>query len=155
MTQGAIDIVEALRVPDLCRKVCAYAGLPAPAGPAGTERFIFRSGYEAPELLQKLLEEGFAGDEVEVAVYPEAGHLDYSNLPAGKVIVQQGFPASCLIVKDLQLAAGGRGLFFAVERRNDRGELLGAAWVALSEEPESQDALLKAAVSRQEFDVRR
>ena len=53
------DVLEALRLPTLSRRICLHAGLPFWPAPASAERFVLRSGAEPPEMLAALLEEAF------------------------------------------------------------------------------------------------
>src|SRR5262245_41551293 len=122
MTRFNPDVLEAARLPALCRGVCLYAGLPLPPVAPRTARFVVRSGTEPPELLAKLLEEAFVDDGIEVQSLPE----DDSPEPGGsrRVVVRGGFTAPCPVADELRRAAapdGGPVLLFAVERYDGSG----------------------------------
>jgi hypothetical protein len=143
--------MEALRLPRLCRQVCARAGLPLPPAPAAGERFVLRCGAEPPGLFAELLEEAFVEDEAEVVLWPEHGAPDYRSLPPGHVAVRAGFDSPCPAAGELRRAAspgGGRVLLFAVERRDAAGRLLGVTWAGVPEEEPPPQAPFRAAVLR-------
>ena len=157
MTHATPDILEAARLPALCRGVCLYAGLPLPPGTAPGQRFVVRSGSTPPEMLAKLLEEGFLEDGVEVRVDAEPSPLDLP-VPAStaKVIVQPGHAADAPTDSDLCRAVdpqGGPVLLFSVERYDERGRLLGVTWAAVPEEEPPPEARLRAAVRSHECDL--
>src|SRR5690242_20061065 len=75
-------VLEALRLPELYRRVCLHAGLPLPTAPGGpVERFVVRCGDEPPTILAGLLEEALLEDRAEVTVLPAGGPPDYGSLP--------------------------------------------------------------------------
>src|SRR5689334_8040307 len=98
------QVLEALRLPELYRLVCLYAGIPLPPEPASGGRFVLRSGAESPELFTKLLEEAFVEDEAEVPVSHRGDPA--SALPAGpgRVAVQAGFDSACPVAEELRRA---------------------------------------------------
>jgi hypothetical protein len=152
--RAAPVLLEAMRLPELYRRVCRHAGLPpAPAADTG-ERFVLRSGDEPPDLYGKLLEEAFVEDEAEVPVYRPDDPLDYRRLGPGHVAVRPGFDAPCpAVVADLRRAVrpeGGRVMVFTVERRDTEGRLLGVTWAAVPEEEPAPRAEFRAAVLRQD-----
>src|SRR5262249_23807592 len=140
-------VVQALRLPELCREVCRFAGLVPPPAQSAGDHFIVRSGNEPPALFARLIEEAFAEDSAEVAVEqadePAGGH------PRGEVSVRPGFAFPCPAVERLRLAArpqGGAVLLFAVERRSTSGELVELTWAALPDGEPPPAAPLRAAV---------
>ncbi len=153
MTPIAPTVLEALRLPELCREVCRYAGVPFASPPAVDDRFVVRSGQEAPDLLAKLLEEAFAEDEAEVLVFQGAERPDCGQLRPGQTIVQSGLDAPCPVADALRNAVrpqGGAVLLFAIERRDEVGRLLGVTWAALPEEEPAPQERFQAAVLRLE-----
>src|SRR5690348_11800890 len=89
-------VLEALRLPELYRRVCLHAGLPLPTAPGGpVERFVVRCGDEPPTILAGLLEEALLEDRAEVTVLPAGGPPDYGSLPAGGIAVRPGFEGPC------------------------------------------------------------
>jgi hypothetical protein len=137
-----MEVLRAARLPDLCRQVCEYVGIPTRPGQTTTDRFTIHCGGEPPELLAKLLQEALADDAPTVAVDP--------GVPApGEVVVREGDPYPWPIPQEVWQAAGGvRVVVFTAERRGLEGELRDVVWAAISEEVD-QEAPLKAAVSRQ------
>jgi hypothetical protein len=107
VTEYSTQVLVASRLSELCRKACAYAGLPTRGmWPAGV-RFVVRSGQEPAELLVKLLQEALAEEAPEIA--PAADHVDPETLPASQVLVREGFDSPCPIGRDLeQLVSPGR-----------------------------------------------
>ena len=147
-------VLEALRLPELYRKVCAHAGLaaPPPADDTGT-RFVVRCGSEPPQLFAALLEEALVEDEAEVLLWSADDAPDLATLPAGHVAVRAGFDAPCPVVGELRRAlgpAGGRLLLFAVERRDGRSRLLGRTWAAVPEDEPAPRSDFRAAVLRRD-----
>jgi hypothetical protein len=144
-------VLEAPRLPALCRLVCRYAGIPASFPPGSEEWFVLRSGGEPPDFFAKLLEEAVLDDEAEAEVYRSPGAPD-GRLPGpGQVTVQSGFVSPCPVDEQLRRAVradGGRMLVFAVERRDAGGRLLGVTWVGLPEEEPPPEAPFRAAVVR-------
>jgi hypothetical protein len=113
-------------------------------------RFVVRSGQEPAELVVKLLQEALAEEAPEIA--PLGDDLDPCTLPAGQVLVREGFDCPCPIGRDLeQLASPGRPLAFAVEQHDRGGHLLSRTWVVLSEELPLPEVPLTAAVARETF----
>jgi hypothetical protein len=144
-------ILEALRLPELYREICVYAGIPLPSGAVPPERFVIRSGPESPELFAKLLEEAFAEDEAEIAIDTPDAPADLERLGPGAVVIRPGFDAPCPDGAALRPAvrpAGGPALVFAVERRDAHGRLLGLIWAAVPEEEPDPQAPFRAAVCR-------
>jgi hypothetical protein len=137
------DILSAARLPALCRGVCLYAGLPLPPA-TSAERFVVRSGTEPPELLVRLLEEGFVEDEVEVRTSIPGTDI----VGEARVTVEPGYTSPCPDVEGLRqaLAEGGPVLLFAVERRDTEGRLLGVTWAAVPEEEPPPKGCFRAAV---------
>src|SRR5437773_224928 len=121
-------VLEALRLPELCRQVCLSAGLPLSPGPATEERFVIRSGSTPPGLLAGLLEEAFLEDEAEVLVWLAAGPPDFRRLAPGQVVVRPGFDGPCPAADELARAVGGPALLLAVERRDADGGPLAVTW---------------------------
>jgi hypothetical protein len=156
MTPVAPDVLEAPRLPALCRGVCLYAGLPLPPAAAPGERFVVRSGPEPPDLLARLLEEAFIEDGVAVEI--EGGGAPRLPDPAGgapKVAVRPGYGAACPAAEELRRAVAAEGapvLIFAVERHDDAGRLLGVTWAAVPEEEPPPQGRFRAAVTSYECD---
>jgi hypothetical protein len=153
MTRETPEVLEALRLPELCRQVCAYAGLPPPPA-AAAGHFVVRSGPEPPGLLAELLEEAFVEDEAEVLVWPADEPLGPAALGPGQVAVRPGFDAPCPAAEALRRSAqpgGGPALLFAVERRDAAGRLLGVTWAAVPEEEPPPRANFQAAVLRLDY----
>ena len=150
MTQSATEVLVAARLSELCRQACAYAGLPTRGMFPPGVRFVVRSGPEPAELVVKLLQEALAEEAPEIA--PLGDDADPVPLPAGQVLVREGFDAPCPISRDLEQVLGpGRPLAFAVERRDPDGRLLDLTWVVLSEELPLPEVPLTAAVARETF----
>lgn len=151
MTWGPPEVLTAPRLSDLCRRVCERAGLPT-RGEATADRFILRSGPEPPELLGKLLEEGLAADGSAMLTFRQDEEVDTAALAPGQIVVQEGYRVPGPLPLDLwQSVRGGRVLLFAVERRTAAGALVSVLWAALSDEPVSQEAPLKAVVAWQDL----
>ena len=147
-------VLEALRLPELYREICRYAGIPMPSAAVPPERFVIRSGSELPELYAKLLEEAFAEDEAEIAVDAPDAPVDLGRLGPGAVMIRPGFDGICADAEALRQAvrpAGGPALIFAVERRAGDGRLLGLTWAAVPEEEPPPQAPFRAAVCRQDL----
>jgi hypothetical protein len=143
----------AARLTDLCRLVCEIAGIHNRAGEAATDRFIVRSGPEPPELLAKLLQEGLAEGAPETATFRQDEDVDAAALAPGQVVVQEGYRVPGPIPVDLwQSVRRGRVVLFAIERRAATGALVSVLWAALSDEPDSQEAPLKAVIAWQDLD---
>lgn len=155
MPPPPFEVLTALRLPELCRLVCARAGIPVRYVPTTPDRFIVWSHGEDPELLAKLLEDAFAEDEAEFRLFRRGEALPFHELRPGEVVVQEGCESPCPEGARLREAVRGEGageaLFFAVERRGGAGEALGVTWVALSGEPPSPEQPLKAAVMRKDY----
>src|SRR4051794_40207251 len=156
MSDGVIHVHEALRLPELCRQVCAHAGLPLSPVPGAAGRFVLRCGAEPPGLFAELLEEAFVEDEAEVQVWPADGPADYHALPHGHVAVRPGFDSPCPAAEGLARAVspGGRVLLFAVERRDGDGRLLGLTWAAMPEEEPPPQAAFRVAILRLDLEGR-
>ena len=145
------DILEAVRLPALCRGVCLYAGLPLPPA-TSSERFVARSGDEPPELLVRLLKEGLVEDGVEV----RTGIPGTDIMGPSRITVESGFGAPCPNAEELHRAVEGRGgpvLVFAVERRDEGGRLLGVTWAAVPEEEPPPQERFRAAVQSYDMDT--
>jgi hypothetical protein len=150
MTWSAVEILTAPHWPELCRQVCAYAGLPTQARQATTDRFIIRCGSEPPEMLAKLLEEALPEDAPEIQTRLATDTVDSRRLAPGEIVVQAGFALPAPISEELwQSVRGGRVLVLAIERHGAQGALQGVVWTALSEEPHAGDEPLRAAVARE------
>lgn len=153
MMSRAPDILEAARLPALCRGVCLYAGLPIPPATA-PEWFVARSGAEPPGLLARLLAEGLAEDGVEIhAPSEEEPGADMPEQP--RVAVWPGFATPCPDAEGLRRAVapgGGAALLFAVERHDELGRLLGVTWAAVPEEEPPPQGRFRAAVRSWECD---
>jgi hypothetical protein len=150
MTPNATEVLAAARLPELCRRACAYAGLPTRRTCSPGVRFVVRSGQEPAELVAKLLEEALAEEAPEMAL-PEDGP-DPGPGPAGWVLVREGFDCPCPIGRELeQLLSPARPLTFAVEQQDPGGRLLSRTWVVLSEELPLPEMPLTAAVARETF----
>jgi len=154
MTKGTWDVLEAPRLQTLCRGVCLYAGLPLPPATAPGERFIVRSGQEPPDFLVRLLTEAFIEDGVDVQAGSSGDDADLATAAPAKVIVRPGFDRPCPIDDELRRAVGSGGpvLFFAVERVDTSGRLLGVTWAAVPEEEPSPQDRYRAAVWSSEPD---
>lgn len=154
MSPPGPDILEAARLSTLCRGVCLYAGLPLPPATAPGQRFVVRSGAEPPELLAKLMEEGFVDDGVDVCNGDPQTQCDPADSTA-QVFVIPGFGPPCPNVEALLGAvdSAGRALLFCVERRDDAGRLLGVTWAAVPEEEPSPQGRFRAAVRSFEADA--
>jgi hypothetical protein len=155
MTQRTPDLLEAARLPALCRGVCLYAGLPLPPVTPSEERFVVRSGTEPPELLARLLEEGFVEDDIEVSPAPADNSPTATGTGPARVAVRPGFPMSCPDADELREAvapAGESVLLFAVERLGAAGQLLGVTWAAVPEEEPPPQGRFRAAVRSREYD---
>jgi len=138
------DVLEAVRLPALCRGVCLYAGLPLPPA-MSAERFVARSGTEPPELLVRLLQEGLVEDGVEV----RTGIPGTDIVGQGRVTVEPGYGTPCPDAEELCRAIDDRNgpvMLFAVERRDDAGRLLGVTWAAVPEEEPPPQGHFRAAV---------
>ncbi len=145
------EVLMAPRLSDLCRQVWTYAGLPVRGATPGGDRFVIRSGPEPAEWLAKLLQEAFAEDVPDIVPHDEAQDHE---VPAGRVVVREGFDAPCPIGQELEeMVSPGRPLSFAVERRDRDGRLRSVTWVVLSEELPLQEVPLTAAVARDTFDA--
>ena len=156
MPRNAPDVLEAVRLPALCRGVCLYAGLPLPPATAPGEWFVVRSGAVPPEFLAHLLAEAFGEDGVEVTVCPPAGSPDVPMAGLAKVAVRPGYPAPCPTADELRRAVAADDaavLLFAVERRDRQGRLLGVTWAAVPEGEPPQQARFRAAVRSYEYDA--
>ena len=145
MTADNPRVLEALRLPELCRRVCLSAGIPLAPGPDTQERFVLRSGSAPPGLLAGLLEEAFVEDEAEVLVWLAPDPVDFRRLAPGQLVVRPGFDGPCP-AEELARAGGGPALLFAVERHDADGGLLGVTWAALPEEEPAPEAGYRAAV---------
>ena len=155
MIRENLQVLEALRLPELYREICLYAGIPLPPAPASTERHVFRSGAEPPDFFAKLLEEAFVEDEAEVVVSRATDPLDLHQGP-GHIVVRAGFASPCPAPEELCQAlrpGGGPVLFFAIERRSEAGQLLGVTWAAVPEEEPPPQARFRAAVIRADIPV--
>jgi hypothetical protein len=151
LSDAAIEIVEAARLPELWRRVCGRAGVPLPPAATGAH-FVFRSGAEPAEFLAKLLEEAVVDDEAEVRVL--AG--DEAASPVGDVAVlsvKPGFASACPAEGRLRAAVAGRGatLLVAVERYDLQGRLAGVTWAALPEQEPSPQGVFRAALLAEEM----
>jgi hypothetical protein len=154
MTWSAVQILTAPRLPDLFRQVFAYAGLPTHGTSNTSDRFIVRCGSEPPELLAKLLEEALPEDAPEIQTRRHDEPVDAGLLAPGEVVLQAGYALPAPIPEELwQAVRGGRVLVLAIERRGDRGALLGVVWTALSDEPPTSNEPLRAAVAREVLDA--
>jgi hypothetical protein len=150
VTSHATEVLVAARLPELCRQACAYAGLPASGNAPPGIRFVVRSGREPAELVVKLLQEALADEAPEIA--PLEADVNPGTLPAGQVLVREGFDCPCPIGRDLQeLASPAVPLAFAVEQHDRGGHLLSRTWVVLSEELPLPEVPLTAAVARETF----
>ena len=154
MPSAPPDLLEAPRLPALCRGVCLYAGLPLPPAKPSPKRFVVRSGNEPPELLALLLEEGFWEDEIEVCTDSSAPAGDSAAVGPARVIVRPGHTAPCPDLEELRRAVAGDGpvIVFAVEHHDERGRLLGVTWAAVPEEEPPPQACFRAAVRSYEYD---
>jgi hypothetical protein len=154
MGPTAPHVLQALRLAELYRKVCAHAGLAVPPPPGDADaRFVVRCGSEPPALFAALLEEALVEDEAEVLLWPAGASPGYGALPAGHVAVRPGFDAPCPVAEELRRAlgpAGGQLLLFAVERRDGGGRLLGRTWAAVPEDEPGPRSDFRAAVLRQD-----
>jgi hypothetical protein len=149
MTASAPEVLEALRLPELCRRVCLHAGLAFPPASTSSERFVLRTGAEPSGLFAKLLEEAFLEDEAEVLVWSADDRPDFQALPPGHVAVRPGFDAPCPVAEELRRAVrpdGGRVILFAVELRDGQGRLLALTWAAIPEEEPPSKEGFRAAV---------
>jgi hypothetical protein len=147
-------VLEALRLPALCRKVCRYAGMPLVPGTGSSGRFVVRSGAESPELLTHLLEEALLEDGAEAVVFRPGEPFDPAAVGAGEVAARAGFDDPCPDAERLRRAASpeaGPVLLFAVERRDEAGNLLGVTWAAVPEEEPPPRERLQAAVARYDY----
>jgi len=143
-------ILEALRLSDLYRQVCRYAGVPLPPAPAAEDRFILRTGAEPPGLFARLLEEAFAEGGTEFLVRLREVGPDGCPPVAGQILVCSGFASACP-AEELRRAArpgGGPLLLFAMERRDAECRLLDVTWAAVPEEEPPPEAGFRAAVLR-------
>jgi hypothetical protein len=144
MADSAPDVLEASRLPALCRGVCLYAGLPLPPATAPGERFVVRTGSTTPGLLTALLAEAFVEDGIEVEDWSGPGPC-----ATAKVAVRPGYGAPCPAPEELLAAVtpdGGSALLFAVERCDEAGRVLGVTWAAVSEEEPPPQGRFRAAV---------
>ncbi len=145
--------LEALRLPELYREICRFAGVPLPSPQVPPDRFVLRTGAEPPELFAKLLEDAFAEDEAEIAVDSAEGPIDLERLGPGAVVIRPGFDQPCPYTEALRQTVrpqGGPALLFAVERRDGQGRLLGLTWAVVPEEEPPPQAPFRAAVIRAE-----
>jgi hypothetical protein len=152
-TSVNLTCLDASRLPELYRKVCAHAGIPLPPTPATAERFVVRCGGEPPELFPELLEEAFAEDAGEVPVCLGVGPTSQGGTPA-HVAIRPGFPSDCPSADELRAAVvpPGPALLFAIERRDAEDRLLGVTWAATPEEEPPPECPFRAAVLRQDLD---
>jgi hypothetical protein len=152
-TSVNLACLEASRLPELYRKVCLHAGIPLPPMPASTERFVFRSGTEPPELFPELLEEAFAEDAGEVPVCLGVCSTPHTGTTA-PLAIRPGFPSACPNAEELRAAVVPVGpvLLFAIERRDAEDRLLSVTWVATPEEEPAPECPFRAAVLRQDLD---
>jgi hypothetical protein len=149
------DLLEAPRLPALCRGVCLYAGLPLPPATSSPKRFVVRSGSEPPELLVRLLEEGLGEDEIEVCTDLTAEATGIPATGPARVVVRPGHAAPCPDLEELrQAVAAGDGpvLVFAVEHHDETGRLLGVTWAAVPEEEPPPQGRFRAAVRSYDYD---
>jgi len=156
MSRRTPDVLEALRLPELYRKICLYAGIPLSPAPTAAERYVFRSGAELPDFFAKLLEEAFVEDEAEVVVCRATGPPDFHQFGTGHIIVLPGFDSPCPVAEELRRAVwpgGGPVLLFAIERRDGDGRLLGVTWAAVPEEEPAPETPFRAAVLRDDTPV--
>jgi len=147
MARATPEVLEAPRLPELCRQVCLRSGMPVSPAAGPAERFVLRSGAEPPEFFAKLLEEAALDDEAEAAV----GEPDRLRPGPGQVAVQTGFDSPCPVDEELRRAVrsgSGRVMVFAIERRDTAGRLLGLTWVGLPEDEPLPEAPFRAAVLR-------
>ncbi|MCC6417458.1 MAG: hypothetical protein IT429_04345 [Gemmataceae bacterium] len=148
MTWTLPQVLTAPRLSDLCRLVLHQAGLLAATGQTTADRFVVRSGPEPAELLAKLLQEGLPEDAEEFPTYRADEVVKAAGLAPGETVVQEGYRVPGPIPQDLwQSVRGGRVLLFAVERYTAAGEVRSVLWAALSDEPPTQEAPLKAVVA--------
>ncbi len=155
MSHRPPDLLEAPRLPALCRGVCLYAGLPLPPATPSPNRFVVRSGNEPPELLVRLLEEGLCEDEIEVCVDSAVPLCDSAAVGSARVIVRPGHAAPCPDLDDLRRAVVGENgavLVFAVEHHDEAGRLLGVTWAAVPEEEPPPQGCFRAAVRSYDYD---
>src|SRR4051794_36274124 len=118
MTAGTPDVLEALRLPELYRKVFLYAGIPLPPAAAPGECFVLRSGDQPPDLFAKLLEEAFLEDQTEVGACRPTDPPEAQGQRPGQIEVRPGFDSPCPAAEELRRAArsgAGPVLVFAVE----------------------------------------
>ncbi|MCI0457919.1 MAG: cytochrome P450 [Gemmataceae bacterium] len=148
MTWRAPQALTAARLSDLCRVVLEFASVPTSTEQTTADRFVVRSGPEPPELLAKLLQEGTAEDAPEFPTYSADEEIDAAVLAPGETVVQEGYRVPGPIPADLwQSVRGGRVLLFAIERHAPDGAIVSVLWVALSDEPPTQEAPLKGVVA--------
>ena len=145
------DLLEATRLPALCRGVCLYAGLPLPPAHPSAKRFIVRTGKEPPKLLARLLEEGLLDDGIEIRTFPNADEVDTSIGEQGQIIIRPGYSAPCPdpeAFRRLVAAKDESMLLFCVEEHDETGRPLSLTWAAIpEEEPEGQGSLRAAVKS--------
>jgi hypothetical protein len=129
--------------------VCLYAGLPLPPAKPSSTRFVVRSGAEPPELLVRLLEEGFYEDEIEVCADFSETASHNPVLGSSRVVVRPGHAAPCPDLEELRRAVvpgDGEVLVFAVEHHDAAGRLLSVTWAAVPEEEPAPQGCFRAAV---------
>jgi hypothetical protein len=144
MARPEPSVLEAPRLPELLRAVCAFAGTPAAGTDSPGGAVVVHTGEEPPGFLAKLLEEAVAEDGAAAAARPVASAAGDAQVPPGRVAVLAGFGSPCPDPDGLRRAAapaGGRALLFALERHAAAGGgLLGVTWAALPEaEPAPQE----------------
>src|SRR5689334_17352765 len=114
MNRPAPDVLEAARLPALCRGVCLYAGLSLPPA-TSWNRFVVRSGAEPPELLARLMAEGLSADGIEVQVGTVGDPADRLTASLGRVVVCPGqaqHPPDVAELRSAAAVAGGPVLLF-------------------------------------------
>src|SRR5262245_28294724 len=108
-SSGRPSVLQALRLPELYRAVCRFAGLAPNLPPGSGQRFTFRCGAESPQLYCKLLEEAFVEDGAEIVIFQPTDGRDCLKLPPGQVIVQPGFDAPCPDAETLRRVVQNEG----------------------------------------------
>jgi hypothetical protein len=146
---GRLETLTAASLPELCRRVCAYAGV----DPASAERYLVRTGRSDPGAVALLLAEALALPREGPRVLE--GDEDVVALNPGEVAVVAGTgtpcPAGANLLEVAVLLEVPDPLELELERHDATGRLAGVTWVALAADAPVSELPLTAAVLRKDF----
>jgi hypothetical protein len=146
---GRLERLTAASLPELCRRVCAYAGV----APASGERYLVRTGRSDPGAVALLLAEALALPREGPRVLES--DEDAATLNPGEVAVVAGTgtpcPAGANLLEVAVLLDVPDPLELELERRDAAGRLLGVTWVVLAAEAPVSELPLTAAVLRRDY----